>query len=151
MKTIITVLVTLLLIMSLGCAGTLKWISDNESNLQLAVDVAVAAVVDAHPADAAIIGKIATAVITDINAAQNVTVASLNKFVVDQISIPNLTATDKVILAALLDKLDGNLTAYFQKQGITDAAKQVVVVKDIANMILQSLGSPKMAAHLNHK
>jgi len=131
-----------------GCAGFSQWWSNNKSNLRLAVDIAVAAVVDSHPNDAAAIGKVALSVKNAVADSQVETLGNLDDFIMNQIDLPTLSAPDRAVLRDLVSQLDSKLEIYFEKQGILDAAKQLVAVQEVAQMVLDALGTPAMAQRI---
>lgn len=148
-RKIVVIMMVMTMLVSSGCGtGFAQWWANNKSNLQLAIDIAVALVVKAHPNDAALIGKTAQAIGDAVSANTVVTLTDLNTFVVNQLNLPTLNPIDRKIMEDLLAKLEEPLSAYFIKQNITDPAQQLIVVKELSQMIVDSLGTPAMMAHI---
>ena len=149
-KTVFVQMVAVMMsvMMLVSCASFTNWWNNNKDNLQLAIDIAVAATVDSYPNDAVIIGKAAQAIKDAVTLSQTVTLADLNNLILNQINLPTLSGPDRKVLADLLNKIETSLNGYFVKQNITDPLKQIVIVSDMAQMVLDSLGTPAMQAHV---
>jgi len=140
----ISVLVVVLSLIVVGCAGFTQWFSDNQLQLELAIDIAVAATIDTNPDSADSIMRGAQNIIKVVDASQVTSLEDLNRYIFKQLDTSTLSIADKNVLLILFRNLESSLMTYYQNTGIQDASKQLVVVKQVAEMVVRALTEPQM-------